>query len=173
MVKKVPDYIFVFLVSLTLVIVIIMSAGCSTGTSQTTSQPASSGATSNQPPSGQANQQGRTARNPNFINNLLAKVADKLGVSVDAVTQAYQSARATTIPPSPPSVPSQNGQSVTPPGQGSPGHSSSSENRTASRAALFNKMSVSLNIPADQISAAWQAAMTELRASNGSTGSTH
>jgi hypothetical protein len=34
-------------------------------------------------------------------------------------------------------------------------------------------MSVSLNIPADQISAAWQAAMTELRASNGSTGSTH
>jgi uncharacterized protein (DUF2126 family) len=170
LIKKVHNYIFVFLMFVTIGTV-IMSAGCSAGTNQSPSQSGASGTTSNQQPSGQANQQGRSSRNPNFIKNVLAKVADKLGVSVDAVTQAYQDARGATIPPSPPSVPSQNGQSVTPPGQGSTGHPSGSENRTALREALFNKMSVSLNIPVDKISAAWQAAMTELRPSNGNTGS--
>ena len=170
MAKKILKYIFVFLIFVILVTVIV-SAGCSTGTKQAASQSNASGSTSNQQSSGQANQQGRFSRNPDFIKNLLAKVADKLGVSVDAVTQAYQDARGATIPPSPPSVPSQNGQSATPPGQGSARHPSGSDNRTALRAALFNKMSVSLNIPVDKISAAWQAAMTELRPSTGNAGS--
>jgi hypothetical protein len=167
---KIAKYIFVFLAFVALLTVAV-SQGCTAGAGQAAPQSGAPGATSNQQPGQSPDRQGGSSRNPDFMNNVMAKVATKLGVSADAVTQAYQQARATLVPPAPPSTPSTGGQAVTPPppGQGRSGRPSGSDNRTAFMSAIFDKMSVSLNIPSDQISTAWQSAMTELRPSNSSS----
>jgi hypothetical protein len=105
------------------------------------------------------------------MKNVLAKVADKLGVSADAVTRAYDDARSSMAPPAPPAAVT-NDQSTPPPGTRS-WRQGGSENRTAFMSPVFDKMSASLNIPADKISAAWQAAMTELRPANSSNTSSN
>jgi hypothetical protein len=154
--KKILKYFFVFLTFVVLVTVVV-SAGCSAGSGQAAS-------TSGQP-SGQANQQGRAPRNADFMKNILAKVADKLGISADSVTQAYTAAQTAVTPPAPPQQSGQGNTPPPPPGQGS-GRTSGAD-RTAYNAALYDKMAASLNIPADKISVAFQSAMTELRPANG------
>jgi hypothetical protein len=162
MTKKILTYMFLFLAFVGIVTVLV-SQGCSSGSNAaTTPSTSQSGQPSAQQP---GNGQARGPRDPNFIKNVLAKVADKLGVSADSVTQAYQQAQAAVTPPTPPTPGAQGGQTQgTPPGPGQ-GRPSGSDNRSAYMSAIMNQMSVTLNIPADQISTAWQAAMTELRPS--------
>lgn len=173
MAKKILKYMFLYLAFVAIVTVLV-SQGCSSGNNASTSSTTQSGQQSSQQP---GNGQARGPHDPNFIKNVLAKVADKLGVSVDSVTQAYQQAQSAVAPstssnlptpPPPPGMAAQSGQTQnTPPGQGRP---SGSDNRTARMSALMNQMSVTLNIPVDKLTAAWQAAMTELRPSR--TGAT-
>lgn len=166
MLKGIAKYLAVFLVFATLITAVV-SQGCSTGASQAAPQPGATGAPSSQQSSQPANQQGRPSRDPQFMKNVLAKVADTLGAPADAVTQAYEQARSAIVPQSPPATPPTGGQSTPPPpGQGWSGRPPGSDSRTGQMSAIFDKMSSTLNIPADQISAAWQAAMTELRPSN-------
>ena len=97
------------------------------------------------------------------MKNVLAKVADKLGVSSDSVTQAYKQAQSSVTPPTPPTTTTQGDQTQNPPRVRGQGGFSGSDNRTGYMSAIIEKMSVTLNIPADKITAAWQVAMTELR----------
>ena len=89
------------------------------------------------------------------IITVLAKSADKLGVSTDEFTQAYEEAQSDTIPPSPLSGISQDGQAKTPqfPAKDMSGYLS----------AIFDRMSDYLGIPAADISAAWQATIAEIK----------
>jgi hypothetical protein len=165
--KKILKNIFVFLTFVILVTVVV-SAGCSAGSAKATTPSTGQSATTGQTAPGQADQQGRTPRNPDFMKSILAKVADKLGVSADSVTQAYTAAQASVTPPAPPQQSGQGNTPPTPPGQGS-GRTPGAD-RTAYNAALYDKMATSLNIPADKISVAFQSAMTELRPANGTRG---
>jgi len=169
MTKKILKYMFLFLAFVA--VVTVVSQGCSSQSSTstpTTTQPSTtqSGQQSSQPA---GNGQSRGQRDPNFIKNVLAKVADKLGVSADSVTQAYQQAQSSMTPPTPPSTTTQDGQTQNPPSAPGQGRPSGSDNRTARMSALMDKMSATLNIPVDKLTAAWQAAMTELRPSRTST----
>lgn len=151
------------------IVTVLVSQGCSSGNNSSTSSTTQSGRQSSQQP---GNGQSRGQRDPNFIKNVLAKVADKLGISADSVTQAYQQAQSAVTPaapPTPPAMAAQNGQTTnTTPGSGQ-GRPSGSDNRTARMSAIMNQMSATLNIPVDQLSAAWQSAMTELRPSRTGT----
>ena len=165
MTKKILKYMFLFLAFVTLVTVAV-SQGCSSGNQASTPSTTQSGQQSSQQ---SGNGQTRGQRDPEFMKNVLAKVADKLGVSADSVTQAYQQAQSSVTPPTPPATTTQDGQTQTPPGQGR-GRPSGSDNRTGYMSAIIDKMSTTLNIPADKITTAWQVAMTELRPSR--TGNT-
>ncbi|MCX6006717.1 MAG: hypothetical protein NTZ34_05590 [Chloroflexi bacterium] len=161
MTKKILKYMFLLLAFVALVTVAV-SQGCSNGSNASTS---STNQSVQQASQQSGNGQSGGQRDPNFMKNVLAKVADKLGVSADSVTQAYQQAQSTVVPPAPPATTTQDGQTQNPPtGQG---HSrpSGSDNRTGYMSAIIDKMSAALNIPADKITTAWQAAMTELRPS--------
>jgi hypothetical protein len=164
MTRKILKYMFLFL-AFVIIVTIVVSQGCSSANNATAPSSTQSGQQSSQQ---LGNGQARGPRDPNFMKNVLAKVADKLGISVDSLTQAYQQAQSSVTPPAPPTPNSQGGQNTPPgPGQGRP---SGSDNRTARMSALMNQMSATLNIPVDQLTAAWQAAMTELRPSG--TGNT-
>ena len=141
MIRKVLKCMFLFL-ALVVLVTVLVTPGCTAGNTPAGNAPASTTGQSGQGPQ----------RNPDFMKNVLAKVADKLGVSVDTLTQAYQQAQSQVPAPARP--------------QGQPG-AGGSDNRTGNRsaymAALADKMSTALNIPADQITAAFQAASNELR----------
>jgi len=172
MVRKVLKYMFIFLTFVVLVTVIV-SQGCTSASTSPASTPSSTVQSQQSSRQGQQPSQQNGGRQPGgqggqaYMNSVLAKVADKLGVSVDSVTQAYQQAQSQVTPPTPPSGAS--GNPPTPPTAGSHNGSWGSDNRSASMnsytSAIIQNMSVTLNIPADKITAAWQAAMTELRPS--------
>ncbi|MCX6006719.1 MAG: hypothetical protein NTZ34_05600 [Chloroflexi bacterium] len=92
------------------------------------------------------------------ITAMLAKTADKLGISTDEFIQAYEDAQSDTIPPSPPSGISQDGRAKTP--------QFPAEDMSGYLSVIFDKMSDSLGIPADEISSAWQATIAEIKLSS-------
>jgi hypothetical protein len=124
----------------------ILAYGCSaTSTQQSTatSQPAQS-----QP--GQSSQFGLPPATPPDMQAMLTQVAQQLGISEDKLAAAYQQARDSLMPSMPPinGMPQGQGQQPpNPPGQG--------QNFNDFQTNLYNKIAEILNIPEDQIAAAF------------------
>jgi hypothetical protein len=148
--NKVLKYMFGFLIMVVL-ITVIFGQGCSSTPSKPAA-PATPSQTSTSPQTPQV-QDGASSSLPDFMKKILASVATKLGIAEDKLTQAYEAARETTVPPSPPGGAPTN----------SPENDASQGKISDFMAPIFDKMSVSLGISADKISTAWQAAMKELQ----------
>jgi hypothetical protein len=116
--------------------------------------------------SGTATQQSRFGRgqrggNPPDMTAMLSQVAQELGVPEDELASAYQQARDSVMPTMPPRNPGSQWQGPPP---GGPGGGQGFGNF---RMSIYNKMSETLNIPADEIAAAFSKFQPQSRPNRG------
>jgi len=156
MLKQILKYMFIYLA-----FIVAMTALVSLGyinAHRSSATRVSSTSSEQQLPQPSNDQKSILPYTDNSITFVLAKTADRLGVPADEFTQAYEEAQSDTIPPSPPSGISQDGQAKTP--------QFLAEDTSGYLSAIFNKMSDSLGIPATKISSAWQATIAEIKLSS-------
>lgn len=144
-------YIFLCLLAVIAVAGSLMY-GCSANSSTqstSTTQPSQS-------PSGQPR------ANAADMQTMLTQVAQELGIPEDKLAAAYQQARDSVMSSMPPRNPTSQGQ-----GQQSPNTSGQRQNFNDFSTSIYNKMADILNIPADQISAAFSKFQPQFPRSRG------
>ena len=153
MLKQILKYMFIYLAFIVAMTTLVSLGYINAHRASTTQISSTSGVQQlPQPPNDQKSILPYTDDSITFV---LAKTADRLGVPADEFTQAYEKAQSDTIPPSPPSGISQDGPAKTP--------QFLTEDTSGYLSAIFDQMSDSLGISADEISSAWQAAIAEIK----------
>jgi hypothetical protein len=150
MLKQIFKYIFTFL-AFVIVVTIIFSRGNTVGTAM----PEFSSTSSHQFSWPSDDGQPAVPDNSESVQTVLARVANKLGVTPDVMAQAYAEAQSSVIPFSEQTDISQDWVAEAP--------KIISDNISVNLATMFKIMAIYLGIPVKDISAAWQTTVEELR----------
>jgi uncharacterized protein (DUF2126 family) len=149
---------------LCLLAVIAITGSLAYSCSANSSTQSTSTTQSSQPPSGQPR------ANAPDMQTTLTQVAQELGIPEDKLADAYQQARDSVMPSMPARNRTSQGQGQQPSqGQQPPNTSGGRQNFNDFRMSIYNKMAEILNIPADEIAAAFSKFQPQFPMNRGTT----